>query len=291
MTRKSDLAAGVKKRMLRSRSRKSGRDVGAVEDVLQVVGRAALPLERLLELAVEGGELLVERLQLLLRGGQLLVGRQELLVDGQSLFVDRLLLLVGDLEIADGALQLLAGGVELMLQLFDPRDFGRSVGAADRTDLCSLLASSRKLTSSNSSPSLCTGWTAMLTETVLAPSFTCAAGDDDALALLARLLDRRPELVAQAVARHGKQVPARLARGHPQIAVRRAQVIEALVFAVDQHRGRRIGLQQQPLGEIAEAGPARRCRLHARDPERSARRRRAAMEKLTSPGRRRPTWR
>ena len=97
------------------------RDAGAVEDVLQVVGGAALAFERLLQLAVEGGELLVERLQLLLGGFQLLVGGLELLVDRHRLFVDRRLLLVGDLEVADGALQFLAGGVELVLELGDPR--------------------------------------------------------------------------------------------------------------------------------------------------------------------------
>ena len=42
------------------------RDVGAVEDVLQIVRGRALPIERLLQLAVEGVQFLVERLQLLL---------------------------------------------------------------------------------------------------------------------------------------------------------------------------------------------------------------------------------
>ena len=114
------------------------RDAGAVQDVLQIVGRAALPLQRLLKLAVEGGELLVERLQLLLRGHQLLVGRLELLVDRHRFFVDRLLLLVGDLEVADGALQLLAGGVELVLELGDPRD-DRRVGSTGAASLRSPL--------------------------------------------------------------------------------------------------------------------------------------------------------
>src|SRR6185437_6999065 len=84
------------------------RDVGAVKDVLEVVGRSPLLLQRLLELAIEGGELLIERLQLFLRGDQLLVGRLELLVDGQRFFIDRLLFLVGRLEIANRVLQLRA---------------------------------------------------------------------------------------------------------------------------------------------------------------------------------------
>src|ERR1700745_2098759 len=60
--------------------------------------------------------------------------------------------------------------------------------------------------------------------------------------LPARLLDCRPELVAQALARHGEKIAAGLARSYPQIAVGRPRVIEALVLAVDQDRSRRIGL-------------------------------------------------
>ena len=106
------------------------RDIGAVQDVLQIVGGGALPLQRFLELAVEGGQLLVERLQFLLRGQQLLVGRLEFLVDRQRFFVDRLLLFARDLEVADGALQLVLRGLELLLELGDPRE--RRRGAAGR---------------------------------------------------------------------------------------------------------------------------------------------------------------
>ena len=42
------------------------RDIGAVQDILQVVGRRPLPFQGFLELAVEGGELFIERLQFLL---------------------------------------------------------------------------------------------------------------------------------------------------------------------------------------------------------------------------------
>ena len=95
------------------------RDAGAVEDVLQIVGRVALPFQRFLKLAVEGGELLVERLQFFLRGYQLLIGGLELLVDRHRFFVDRRLLGIGDLEVADGAVQFLAGSVELVLEFRD----------------------------------------------------------------------------------------------------------------------------------------------------------------------------
>src|SRR5690242_16970532 len=43
------------------------RDAGAVQDVLQVVRRAALPFEGFLKLTIERRELFVERLQLLPR--------------------------------------------------------------------------------------------------------------------------------------------------------------------------------------------------------------------------------
>ena len=116
------------------------------------------------------------------------------------------------------------------------------------------------------------------------------AGDGRARVLPARLLDRRPELVAQPLARHGEQVAAGLARGHPQIAVGRSRVIEALVLAIDQDRSRRIGLEQQPLREVAGAVPrtAARCVspgqiARAPPPE--------PIGKSTSPGRLRPICR
>ena len=111
------------------------RHVGAVEDVLQVVGRGALLLDRLVQLAVEGCELLVEGLQLLLRRFQFLVGRLEFLVDGHGLFIDRLLLLVGDLEVANGALQILARGFELLLELSNARRVGCRFGRSDGSRL------------------------------------------------------------------------------------------------------------------------------------------------------------
>ena len=121
MTRNSDLAAGVKKRMLSVAVQEQGRHPGAVQDVLQIVRRAALAFERFLKLAVERSQLFIERLQLLARGHQLFVGRLELLVRRHRFLVDRLLLLVGDLEVVDGVLQFLAGGVEFPFELCDPR--------------------------------------------------------------------------------------------------------------------------------------------------------------------------
>ena len=74
----SDLVAGVKKRIFSLGIEENRRDIGAVQDVLQVVRGRALPLQRFLKLAVEGGQLLVQRLQFFLRGQQLLVGRLDI---------------------------------------------------------------------------------------------------------------------------------------------------------------------------------------------------------------------
>ena len=112
----ADIEVGVEKKR---------RDVGAVQNVLQIVGGRALPLQRLLELAVESRQLLVQRLQLLLGGQQLLVGRLVFLIDGQRLFVDRFLLLDRNFEIADRALQLRSRGFEFLLEFGDPRNVSR----------------------------------------------------------------------------------------------------------------------------------------------------------------------
>ena len=98
------------------------RDIGAVQNILQIVGGRTLPLQRFLELAVEGGKLLVERLQFLLRRQQLLVRRLVFLIDGQRFFVDRLLLFAGNLQVADGTLQFRSRGFEFLLELGDPRN-------------------------------------------------------------------------------------------------------------------------------------------------------------------------
>ena len=100
----------------------------------------------------------------------------------------------------------------------------------------------------------------MLTATALPPSLACAPVAIVARVLPARLLDRRPEFVAQPLARHGEQIAAGLARGHLQIAVGRSRVIQALVLAVDQDRSGRIGLEQHPLREVASADALRRRR-------------------------------
>ena len=129
MTSNSDRVAGVKKRMLQVGVEEQRRDIGAVEHVLQIVGGRALPLQRLLQLAVQRGQFLVQRLQFLLRGQQLLVGRLEFLVDRQRLLVDRLLLLARHFQVVDRALQFAARGLQFALEFGDARRGGAGAGA------------------------------------------------------------------------------------------------------------------------------------------------------------------
>ena len=85
-------------------------DAGAGEHVVHVVVGARQLVDLLLQLAVDGDQLLVDRLQLLPGGLELLVGRLQLLVGGLHLLVGRLELLVGGLELLDGGAQVLLLG-------------------------------------------------------------------------------------------------------------------------------------------------------------------------------------
>ena len=104
--------------------KEEGRNVGAVQDVLEVVGEGLMLVEGLLKLAIERRKLLVERLQFLLGGFEFLVGGLELLVHRHRFFVDRPDVLFGGLTVADGVLEFLARGIELLLDLSDPRGVG-----------------------------------------------------------------------------------------------------------------------------------------------------------------------
>ena len=182
MTRNSDLRGRREEADIEVAVEEERRDVGAVEDVLQVVGRAALLLERLLELAVEGGELLVERLQLLLRGFS------SSLVDWNSSFTDiasSLIAFCSSLAISRSRMALSSSLRVASSSCSSSAIRETSSRRLDRPAQLRLRCSgsSRKLTSSNSSPSLCTGWTAMLTATDVPPCFACAPADDDAPAL------------------------------------------------------------------------------------------------------------
>ena len=85
------------------------RDVGAVQQVLDVVVELLQLGVLLLVLRVDGVELLVDRVQLLVRALQLLVR-------GDQLLVGRLQLLVGRLELLDRGLQVLLGVGELVFE-------------------------------------------------------------------------------------------------------------------------------------------------------------------------------
>ena len=124
----------------------------------------------------------------------------------------------------------------------------------------------------------------MLNETRWPSCVHPAAGDDDARVLLAGPLDRRSELGAQVLAGHGEQIMGGVARRHAQIAVGRSQGVEALVLAVDQDRGRSIGLEHQPPAKVGKCGLARGCLVLSQprgDPHAASR----SSEKSNSPGR------
>ena len=176
------------------------RDLGAVHGVLQVVGGGALALDGFVELTVEGGELLVERLQLFLGSFQFFVGRLQLLVDGHRLFVGGRQFVIGCLEVVDCALQFLASGIEFLLELDDMRRVGLGpflaaflalgfVGEADQKKLFALGVKRLDRDAHGNG---------------IAVPVHLRAPDCDAGMLLAGLADRRPELRAQSVARHGE---------------------------------------------------------------------------------------
>ena len=85
------------------------RDVGAVQQVLDVVVELLQLDVLLLVLRVDGVHLLVDRVELLVRALELLVGGDQFLVGRLQLFVRRLVLL-------DRRLQVLLGVGELVLQ-------------------------------------------------------------------------------------------------------------------------------------------------------------------------------
>ena len=100
-------------------------DVGALEQVLDVVVELLQLGVLLLVLGVDGVELLVDRVQLLVRALQLLVRRDQLLVG-------RLHLLVGGLELLDRRLQGLVRVRELVLERRASRSL-RQPGRVDAT--------------------------------------------------------------------------------------------------------------------------------------------------------------
>ena len=255
MTLNSDLVAGVKKRILSSVSRKS-----VATSVLYRMFCRSLEVVRCRS-RVSWSWLLSAVSSSLSDCNSSFEVSSSSLVDWYSSLTDKassLIAFCSSLEISRlrmASLQLRSRGLEFLLELGDPRHVSRRSRAA--SPVCSCFGSSTKQISSSSSPSPRTGCTSMLNETVLPSSVIRAAGDDDARVLLTGLLDRRPQLGAHVLARHGEQIVRRMPRRHAQIAVRRPQGIEAFVLAVDQHGGRRIGLHHQPAAELGERGLAR----------------------------------
>ena len=164
-----------------------------------------------LELRVDGAQLLVERLQLLLGGLELLVGGAQLLVDGHDLFVDDLQLFVGALEVPDAALQLLPGRLELVLELAGDR----LVGLASRRPRRGRaggrrLAARPRRRSAGAPPVLARSRERLHRD--LSPGATTSPrrtrrDDDRTLAVADRLADRAAQLGRQAVAQRATSGP------------------------------------------------------------------------------------
>ncbi len=184
------------------------RDLGAVEDILQIVGGDALLLDGFVQLAVEGGQLLIERLKLFLRGFQLLIGGLEFLVHRQGFFVDRLLLFVGEFEVADGALELLPRRVELAFDLRELRGFGFCHGSGPARPFWLIDEADEEHI-----PGVALDRPDVDTDRDGAPlPAQLHPRHEDARMVAPGLQDRRPELVAQPLARHREDVRVRRRR-------------------------------------------------------------------------------
>ena len=96
--------------------------------------------------------------------------------------------------------------------------------------------------------------------------------------IAARSLLRRPSRTMASRSRLGSP------GGHPQIAVGRPRVIETLILAIDQDRGRRIGLDSSRLRQIASADAPRGCRVRGSRPIAARARRRRADRKIDFAG-------
>ena len=101
-------AAGVSRRTRRSRSDDHHRQVGALDEIREIVVIDASSRVALLQLLVDRGQLLVGGLQLLLRRLELFVGALQLLVARQHLLVGGAQLLGRGLLLIDDRLQVFA---------------------------------------------------------------------------------------------------------------------------------------------------------------------------------------
>ena len=100
-------------------------DVGAGQQVVEVVGGGLQLRHLLFKLVVERRQFLVERLQLFLRGLQFLVARLELLVHRHGFFVRSLEFLVRAFQLFDRAVEFQPRFLEFPLQLPDVLLLGR----------------------------------------------------------------------------------------------------------------------------------------------------------------------
>ena len=226
------------------------RDVGAVEQVVEIVG-ARLELADLgLELAVDRIELLVERLQLLLGGLELLVRGLQLLVDRPDLLVGRLQLLVRRLHLLDAEAEILAGGVELALQLVLARRLADLAGPGPLVAARLALAEAHQQPERGIAPgSERRDHYAHRMQRIAAADLGVAGG---LAAFVDGLAHRHAQHRLQALARHRQQVVRGLAARRPQVVLGRSAQEEHPVVYVDQGAGRRVALDQRLIHQLAD---------------------------------------
>ncbi len=228
-------------------------DVGAGQQVVEiVVGRLQLR-DLAFQLAVRGGELFVERLQLFLRGFHLLGARLELLVHRHELFVRRS-------EILDGLLQVLLGGLELVLELVHhrvvgaARDDGAGIGCGGglvferhQPEVLGLLAGIERLDGRLHG-----------LEHRAAAHLQARNHDPPVFA------DRYPDGAAQFASQPGphlhQEIPRRRTTRLHEIVFGSTVEVQDLPAAVDDHRRGRITLEQEMLRQRRQPPRLRRAR-------------------------------
>ena len=172
-----------------------------------------------------------------------------------------------DLEVADRARSSVAGGLQFLFQLGDPGGRHRRAGGVRRSGSRGGSRRSRPA----AGPRRRRGRAARDVEGV--PSRRRRATPRaTTIVFSARLLDGgRAAWCAGRAGAMASRSWVGWPGAHAQIAVGRAQRIQALVLAVDQDRGGRIGLEHQPAAQFGERGLARRRRRVALRPRRTAR--------------------
>ena len=204
-----------------------------------------------MQLGIHRLQFFVEGLQFFLGGGQLLIGRLQFFIGGLQFLVARLELFHRGLHFLMGDLQRLAG----LLQFLHQR------GMRLRRDLLARTATWQRrgnILEDDDHPAaqgfgLVEGLHHHIDDLRTAIGADLQAVEQDGLRrVFQRLADHAGEGLAQAFAGHGVDVDVGLAGGGLQIFAGAAADVEDVAFAIHQHGGRRPGLLDELVGELAE---------------------------------------